>query len=225
MNFPKNMKLFGTVCSGLLINSLIIPQAVLAQETTSKLNPCPGLLCEEPSVPTTPSPYQVCLGVGGEAPAPSVLNPNPGIFSERPYNRSQGGFRSGNDPQTVPTLPPSNRLQAPASEQRQDPSAILALSDGRANIKLINNSGAKVTYQVIGDTAPRKLQGKSGVNLRGLSTPVTVTFQREDGGFLMVIPKPAQEKGTLEVILQETSDFNQDRSAMNIQSNGSVFLN
>jgi hypothetical protein len=49
MNFPKNMKLFGTVCSGLLINSLIIPQAVLAQETTSKLNPCPCLLYEEPS--------------------------------------------------------------------------------------------------------------------------------------------------------------------------------
>jgi hypothetical protein len=68
-------------------------------------------------------------------------------------------------------------------------------------------------------------KGKSGVNLRGLSTLVTVTCQREDGGFLMVTPKPAQEKGTLEVILQETSDFNQDRSAMNIQSNGSVFLN
>jgi hypothetical protein len=80
MNFTKNMKLFGTVCSGLLINSLIIPQAVLAQETTSKLNPCPGLLYEEPSVPTTPSPYQVWLGVGGEAPAPSVLNPNPGFL-------------------------------------------------------------------------------------------------------------------------------------------------
>jgi hypothetical protein len=251
MNFPKYMKLFGTVCSGLLMNLPIIPQAVLAKETTSKLNPCPGLLYEEPynirvivppvcppndltlilmqlgvlPVPTTPPPYQVRLGVGGEAPAPSALNPNPGIFSEHPYNRSQRGFRSGEDVQTVPTLPPSNSLQPPASEQRQDPSARMTLADSKVNIKLINNSGANVTYQVIGDTAPRKLQGKSGVTLRGLSTPVTVTFQREDGGFLMVTPKPGQEKGTLEVTLQETSDFNQDRSAMNIQSNGSVFLN
>lgn len=251
MNFSKYRQLFGTVCGGLLMSLPIIPQAVLAQETTSKLNPCPGIFYEEPynirvivpaicppndltlilmqigllPVPTTPSPYQVKLGVGGEAPVPSALNPNPGIFSEQPYNLSQRGFRSGDDAQTVPTLPPSNSLQPPAPEQRQDPSARIALADGKANIKLINNTGANVTYQVIGDTAPRKLQGKSDVTLRGLSTPITVTFQREDGGFLMVTPKPTEERGTLEVTLQETTDMKQDKRAMSIQANGSVFLN
>ncbi|MBK1987576.1 hypothetical protein A0J48_008500 [Sphaerospermopsis aphanizomenoides BCCUSP55] len=252
MNFPKYMQLFGTVCSGLLMSLPVIPQAVLAQQTTSKVNPCPGIFYEEPynikvivpaicppndltlilmqlgllPVPATPSPYQRNLGVGGEAPSPSALNPNPGIFQESPYNRSQRGSQSGDNAQIVPTLPsPSSSLQPPAPEQRQNPSARIALSNGKANIKLINNTGAKVTYQVIGDTAPRILEGKSDVTLRGLSTPVTVTFQREDRGLLRVTPKAAGEQGTLEVTLQETTDVNQDRGAMSIQSNGAVFLN
>ncbi|MGM3307260.1 hypothetical protein ACSQ6I_15025 [Anabaena sp. WFMT] len=205
MNIYKYSQLIGTFCGGLLIYLPIIPQVVMAQQTTSQVNPCPRIFYEEPHnnrvlvpqgcppnaltlrlmeqglIPVTPLPNQRNLGVGGESP--------------------------------------------PAPEQRQEPSARIALVNDKANIVLINDTGANVTYQVIGDTAPRILAGKSRTNLRGLSTPITVTFQREDRGLLMVTPKPAQEKGTLEVTLKETTDVNQDKSAMRIQANGEVFLN
>ncbi|MEA5577707.1 hypothetical protein [Anabaena sp. UHCC 0451] len=249
MNLQKYTQLFGIICGGLLISLPTISQVAIAQETTAKVNPCPGIFYEEPHnfrvlvpagcppnaftlrlmqlgiIPLSiiPLPDPSSLGVGGEA--PSALNPNPSIFNEPPYNLSQRAFQSGGDAQTVPTLPPSSRTQLPAPEQRQDPSTRMALADGKANIKLINNTGASITYQVIGDTAPRTLEGKSDVTLRGLNTPITVTFQRKDRGLLMVTPKPGEETGTLEVTLKETTDVNQDRSAMRIQSNGSVFLN
>jgi hypothetical protein len=250
MNLQKYAQFIGTVGSGLLISLSAIPQAVIAQQTTSKVNPCPGIFYEEPHnsrvlvppgcppnaltlmlmqlglIPFTiiPLPGQSGLGVGGEA--PSALNPNPTIFNEPPYNRSQLGFRPGGQIPTLPTRPPSSGvIQPPAPEQRQDPSTKIALADGKANIRLINNTGANITYEVIGDTASRTLEDKSDITLRGLSTPVTVTFQREDGGLLMVTPQPGRERGSVEVTLKATTDVNQDRSAMRIQSNGSVFLN
>jgi len=215
-------------------------------ETTSRVNPCPRIFYEEPHnnrvlvpagcppntltlrrmeqglIPATPLPDQRGLGVGGES--PSAVNPNPRIFNESPYNRSQpGGNTPPEQPSAVQNPAPDSGLQPPA--QRQEPSATIALADGKANIVLINDTGANVTYQVIGDTAPRVLAGKSRTNLRGLSTPVTVTFQREEGGLLMVTPRTVEEKGSLEVTLKETTDVNQDKSTMRIQENGSVFLN
>jgi hypothetical protein len=90
---------------------------------------------------------------------------------------------------------------------------------------LVNDTAANITYQVIGDTAPRSLQGKSDVTLQGLSAPVTVTFEREDGGQLTVTPQPSSEPGSLEVTFNEATDAAQGRSAMRIEPSGSVFLN
>ncbi|MBD2567753.1 hypothetical protein [Anabaena lutea] len=247
MNINKCTQLIGTVCGGLLMSLPAIPQLVMAQATTAKVNPCPRIFYEEPHnnrvlVPAgcppnaltqqfmrqgLITPNQSGLSVGGES--SSVLNPNPGIFNESPYNLSQRNSQpvSATIPQqqAVETRSPDSGLQPPAPEQRQEPSTRMALADGKANIMLINDTGADVTYQVIGDTAPRILAGKSSTNLTDLTTPVTVTFQREDRGLLMVTPKAAREKGTLEVTFKETTDVNQDKSAMIIQANGSVFLN
>jgi hypothetical protein len=91
---------------------------------------------------------------------------------------------------------------------------------------LVNDTAANVTFQVIGDTGPRSLQGKSDVTLQGLRAPVTVTFEREDGGQLIVTPQTASsEPGSLEVRFKEATDAAQGRSAMRIERNGSVFLN
>ncbi|TAF12254.1 MAG: hypothetical protein EAZ77_00175 [Nostocales cyanobacterium] len=207
MNFYKYAQLIGTFCGGLLISLTAISQVVIAQQTTSKVNPCPGIFYEEPHnyrvlVPLGCPPNAFTLRLMQLGIIPLYIIPLP----------SPGGLGVGGE-------------APPASEQRQDPSTRIALADGKANIKLINNTGAKITYEVIGDTAPRILQGKSDVTLRGLSTPITVTFQREDGGLLMVTPEPGGERGILEVTLKATTDVNQDRSAMRIQSDGSVFLN
>ena len=152
------------------------------------------------------------------------VNPRPSIFSEPPYNRSQapGSPESGTQ---QPSPSAVSNDQQPLVEPRQAPSATIALSNGMVNIKLVNNTAAKITFQVIGDTAPRSLEGKSDVTLQALKAPVTVTFERQDGGQLIVTPQGSSEAGSLEVTFKEATNAAQGRSAMRIERNGSVFLN
>ena len=237
-NFRKSAELFGAICGGLLIALPAIPQALaqqsVAQQSTPKINPCPRIFYEEPHnsqvvvpqgcppnaltkrlaaqgvLPTsaTPSPEQTTLGVGGEAPAPSVSSQRP-VSSDQTQQPSTGAVFS--DQQLL--------------QPRQTPSTTIALANNRVNVRLVNDTAANVTYQVIGDTAPRSLQGKSYVTLQGLRVPVTVTFERQDGGQLIVTPQPSSESGSLEVKFKEATNAAQGRSAMRIERNGSVFLN
>ncbi|MFN6566730.1 hypothetical protein [Dendronalium sp. ChiSLP03b] len=270
----KFTNLFGVICGGLLMSLPVIPRAVVAQQTTSpKVNPCPSIFYEEPHnnrvivprgcppnaltqrlaaqgllpvtpVPTTPSPYQTGLGVGGETPQSGTpgINPCPRIYYEEPFN-SRNIVPQGCPPNAItqqqqalgitpsqvtpvsPSVSPTKPTQPSVLPPRQAPSTTIALANGRVNIRLVNNTAANVTYQVIGDTAPRSLQGKSNVTLQGLSAPVTVTFQREDGGLLLVTPQPTSEPGILEVTFKEATDVSRDRGALRIDPNGSVFLN
>lgn len=233
-NFRKSAELFGAICGGLLISLPAIPQAI-AQESTPKINPCPRIFYEEPHnsrvvvpqgcppnaltqrlaaqgllpVPATPSQDQTRLGVGGEAPQPSAIPPRPAT----------------GDQTQQPSPGAASTDQTPLLQPRQTPSATIALANGKVNIRLRNDTAANVTFQVIGDTAPRSLQGKSDVTLQGLDAPVTVTFEREDGGQLIVTPQPSSEPGSLEVTFKEATNPAQGRSAMRIERNGSVFLN
>ena len=233
-NFRKSAELFGAICGGLLISLPAIPQ-VVAQQSPPKLNPCPRIFYEEPHnnqvvvppgcppnaltkrlaaqgllpAPATPSPEQTRLSVGGEAPESGVTTPRP-VANDQTQQPSPGAV-SSDQPQLL--------------QPRQTPSATIALANGTVNIKLVNNTAAKVTFQVIGDTAPRSLQGKSDVTLQGLKAPVTVTFEREDHGQLIVTPQPSSEPGSLEVTFKEATDATQGRSTMRIERNGSVFLN
>ncbi|MEA5617529.1 hypothetical protein VB711_06710 [Cronbergia sp. UHCC 0137] len=229
-----NYQLVSSICSGLIVSLSVIPQIVLAQEPVSSINPCPKIFYEEPHnnrvfvpqgcppnaitrrrmeqgfSPTPSTPNQREFGMGGEAPPRMEVQP-PGSTLPEP------SFRS-----TSPTF--GTRIQAPET-QKQYPRTVVSLADGKVNIKLVNNTNTDIKYQVIGDTGQRSLPVKSDFTLRDLSAPITVTFQREDGRFLMVTPKPTQESGMMEVTFQETGDVNQDRSAMSIQSDGAVFLN
>ncbi|OCQ90055.1 hypothetical protein BCD64_19160 [Nostoc sp. MBR 210] len=223
-------------------NRVVVPQGCPPNALTQRLAN-QGLLPANPTT-TTSSPYQTGLGVGGETPQTGAgkINPCPRIYYEEPFNSrnvvpqgcppnafSQGqGNISG---QGVPVSPQvstgeTTTTQTPSPSQQQTPSATIALANGKVDVKLINDTGAKVTYQVIGDTEARSLEGKSNVMLQGISAPVTVTFQREDGGLLLVTPQASTEQtGMLEVTLNEATDLSQDTKAMRIQQNGSVFLN
>ncbi|MBD2679547.1 MULTISPECIES: hypothetical protein [Nostoc] len=252
--FRKSAEFLGAICGGLLITLPAIPQAV-AQQSTPRVNPCPSIFYEEPHnsrvvvpqgcppnaltqrlaaqgllpVPATPSPEQARLGVGGEeSPVPS----QPGAIPPSPVPPTQGQV-----PPTSPqpgAIPPSQGQVPPTSPQpgatvpvqpAQTPNITIALTNSRVDIKLVNDTAANVTYQVIGDTAPRLLRGKSSVTLQRLTVPVSVTFQREDGGQLTVTPQTSSEAGTLEVTFNETADASQGRSALRIEQNGSVFFN
>ncbi|MEH1837884.1 MAG: hypothetical protein V7L20_03735 [Nostoc sp.] len=237
-NFRKSAELFGAICGGFLITLPAIPQALaqqsVPQQSTPKVNPCPRIFYEEPHnsqvvvpqgcppnaltqrlaaqgllrVPVTPSQEQTKLSVGGEAPVPNVSSQSP-VSADQTQQPATG---------TVST--DQQQLQP-----RQTPSTTIALANGKVNVTLVNDTAAKVTYQVIGDTAPRSLAGKSNVTLQALNAPVTVTFEREDGGQLIVTPQPSSESGSLEVRFNEATNATQGRSAMRIERNGSVFLN
>ncbi len=251
LNFPKYAEFFGTICGGLLIGVAAIPQVVLAQQLNSQVNRCPRIFYEEPHnnrvlVPqgcppnaltqrlleqglipespnaANPSPDQTGLGIGGEAPDVTNsrgLNPNPNIFREAPYNRFQGALTNP----STPVVQDSGVQTSP--RQQLSPIATITPKNGTVDVRLINNTGANVTYQVIGDTAPRSLQRKSNALLRSLSVPTTVTFYREDGGLLTVTPQITPQQGILEVTLRETTAVGRDRGVMRITENGGVFLN
>ncbi|MBD2198891.1 MULTISPECIES: hypothetical protein [Calothrix] len=151
---------------------------------------------------------------------------NSGSYST-PNNRNSAQQNTQTDnststyttPQGVPSQ--SNSVTSPS----QSPVATVALLDnGNVNIRLVNDTGANITYQVVGDTDQRSLGGQSDVILQSLRAPITVTFQRADGGLISVNAQ-ASETGLLEVRLDETTDVAQDKKAMRIQSNGSVFVN
>jgi hypothetical protein len=195
--FRKYAEFFGAICGGLLISVPVIPQ-VIAQESTPKLNPSPSIFSE--------APYNRSV---------VPLPPESGAKPPRPIPPTEG--------QTRP-VPPEPGATLPV-EPRQTPSATIALTNGKVNIKLVNDTAATVTYQVIGDTAPRSLEGKSDVTLQALNTPITVTFERQDSGQLIVTPQASSEPGNLEVKFNEATNATQGRSTMRIERNGSVFLN
>jgi hypothetical protein len=209
LKLRKSAELLGAICGGLLISVPAIPLAASAQQRTAGVNPCPRIFYEPPHN------TQVLV--------PQGCPPN--AFTQQ--RDAQGTSSTQTAPVTVsPQVPTTTTTPQPsATEPAQAPSATIALSNGKVTVRLVNDTAANITYEVIGDTPARSLTGKSDVMLQNLSAPVTVTFQREDGGLLTVTPQPSSEPGMLEVRLKEATDVGKDRGAMRIQQNGAVLLN
>jgi hypothetical protein len=113
----------------------------------------------------------------------------------------------------------------PFPEQQFIPKARIALASNRVNVMLMNKTNAAITYQAVGDTAPRTLPGRSTILLRGLKTPLTLTLDRQDAGLLKVTPQPSSKTpGTLEVTLDTTTNLGADATTLRIENTGSVFL-
>lgn len=119
---------------------------------------------------------------------------------------------------------PSNRVRSLLPKQ-QSLSKQLSPTGRQVNVKLVNQTGAPINYEVIGETNQRSLLGQSSVLLQELNTPRTLTFRRQDGGLLMVSPRMSKTPGMLVVTFTATTDLGMDKTAMTIQNNGNVFLN
>lgn len=207
-------------------------------QTTNRgqVNPCPQIYYQEPFNSRNPVPQGCPPNAFSQRRQSQQGNLNQGVpvspqsttgrTNTQTTLPSQGETSNqGTSVRSQPSTPRTTTVTPPPS-QLQAPSATIALANGQVNINLVNDTAATITYQVIGDTAPRTLQGKSSVMLRGIKAPVTVTFERQDGGLLSVTPRPSSEqRGMLQVSLDETTDVAQDKKAMRIQENGSVFLN
>ncbi|MBW4492932.1 MAG: hypothetical protein KME26_07565 [Oscillatoria princeps RMCB-10] len=128
------------------------------------------------------------------------------------------GFAQLNHPQTLHLT-----RTIPLPEQQNSPLARIEPVAGQLDIKLMNDTGDPITYQVIGDTKPRTLQAHSQVTLLDLKAPVNVTFQRPRGGLLQAQPYVARP-GVLELTFNETTDLGADKNALSVEKNGTVFV-
>ena len=114
----------------------------------------------------------------------------------------------------------------PLPEHQQVPSLTLASKQSHLNIQLVNETNAPIVYQAIGMTNGRIVSAGSSVNLRGLTVPTTLTFQRQDGGLLRAtVGELGSNSQTLQLVLDETADLGDSNVALNVESSGTVFLN
>ncbi|MBF2009472.1 MAG: hypothetical protein IGS49_29620 [Chlorogloeopsis fritschii C42_A2020_084] len=202
----KKTGLLGSIFGSLLIGLPAIPLAANAAPS-SALNPCPRIYYEEPHnnrvlVPEGCPPNAATLrlrGEGGVVVQPRVLVKPEGL--------------------------PVNRQPIPAPETRQDPIATVTPTAGTVDVRLKNNTNARITYQAIAHTQPRILAGGEEIVLQDLPTPVTITAVREDGGLLKFMPVAATESGMLAVSMDEETRLDDNQGVLRIQSDGQVFLN
>lgn len=213
LNKRKQARLITAVSGTLLIipimlvdNMALAVPRMQAEKRLSQASPSPG----NPGTSDTPS------------------KPRPSIFNEAPYNL-QPSTPPADSNTALPTKPETQSpsedvVQPPLPETQQPPSAMVTPVDGKINIRLINTTNAAVNYQLIGNTNQRTLKGNSDVTLQNITTPVTLTFGREDKGLLRVNAKAASS-GLLEVSLDETINLDEDKSTLVVQPTGAVFVN
>lgn len=115
-------------------------------------------------------------------------------------------------------------LPALAQTPLPAPAVIVAPVGNRVSIAMMNETGAPIDYEVIGDTQYRSLGGTSEILLQNLSVPTTLTFRRQDGGLLQASLQTTAA-GVLELRLSATTDFSRDRTALTIDRAGGVFIN
>jgi hypothetical protein len=238
----RSAELLGAICGGLLIGFPAIPLVAIAQQQPNgKTNPCPKIFYEEPhnsevAAPQgcPPNDYTRMNPQGSQESSSDHNSPKKQSFdgensngsTSRIYNSSQSSMtNSGDKNDSSSQQTQSSVTQTSSPQHRAAAVAIVTPTNGRVSVKLVNQTNAPISYQAIGDTAPRILQGKSNVTLQGLHMPATVTFHREDGGLLMVTPQASFQQGSLQLTLQETTDLRMDRSALRIEENGLVYLN
>jgi len=200
----KKVGLAVTSVGTLLISFFTMAKSAAAQQSNSKVNPCPSIYYEEP--------HRNRIRV------PAGCPPNAATLKLQQQGQTLG------QPTVVPVRPSVNVIQPPAPESRQGAIATVIPTAGTVDVKLKNNTNAGISYQAVGHTQPRFLVGGQEFVLRDLPTPITITLVREDGGLLKVIPMSTSE-GTLSVSLDETTNFDNNQGVLRIQRDGQVFLN
>ncbi|MBW4515667.1 MAG: hypothetical protein KME11_10625 [Timaviella obliquedivisa GSE-PSE-MK23-08B] len=105
------------------------------------------------------------------------------------------------------------------------PDSAMTPVNGRVNIRFINETGADIEYQVVGDTEYRTLAGDGEMILRDLPVATSLTFRRTDSGLLRVQFRADDPAGTIVVRVSATNDFALDRTTLYIDQQGMIFFN
>jgi hypothetical protein len=155
-----------------------------------------------------------------------AINPCPGIYYEEPHNSTRivpmgclpnAATQMLRDQQSTPSAIPTSFDNQQTSITRVTP------SQGLISIRLRNNMGTMVTYQAIGETSPRSLEGGQEILLRNLPVPITMTLQRSDGGLVRLMPMVSNQEGVLGVSVNAATGLNDSQLTLGIQSQGEVY--
>jgi hypothetical protein len=126
-------------------------------------------------------------------------------------------------PAASPSGMPSTTTDAPTRFPM--PSARVTPAEGMIVIKLVNTTNAVINYQIVGVTPQRTLGEQSEIVLKTIQVPITLTYQRPDGGLLLVRPQATAMPGMLQVSFGATTELATDTKSLEIQEDGKVILN
>lgn len=160
---------------------------------------------------------------------PPVQQGKPAIIEEPAGKPTQSESDSSRPTQTAPasTLQPREQTRPQTTGDLPPrfpfPSATVSPVNGQVTLKLINPSNVVVEYQVASGTRPMLLGQQSETTLK-FPVSLNLTYQREDGGLLLVRPT-VTGPGVLEVRFEATGDINLDTRSLSINEQGTVFLN
>ena len=220
----KNIGLWGVICGSLIVGIPAIPSVAKAQ-----LNPCPGIYYTEPfntrAIPPEGCPPNEAVQLRGgtqQQVTPGVPGATPAV---PPQTQTQ--TLTCPPPSQAAAQPPGQGMdQPPSPENRSQAIATVMPTDGMVEVQLMNNTNAVITYEVVGQTQRRYLQGGEETVLRGIPTPATITLVRQDEGLLEVKAMAASDQeGLLEVSLDEDQNLDDTQGVLRIQEDGQVFLN
>ncbi|MEP0801498.1 hypothetical protein [Funiculus sociatus] len=209
----KSVELVGAICGTLLIGLPAIPLAASAMPV-SKVNPCPGIYYEEPFNRTHLAPQ-------GCPPNAAAQRVQIGGIPNRAVTTGREVFM---EPLT-PAPAPVGVIQPPLPETSSNAIAVVTPINGKVDVKLKNNTNAIISYEAIGHTQRRFIQGGEEIVLQDLPTPVTITTVRQDKGLVDVAPISTSQAGMLMISLDESRNLDDNLGALRIQRDGQVFLN
>jgi hypothetical protein len=129
---------------------------------------------------------------------------------------------------TLPVLAVSPALANPPQMIAQvtpTPDSAMTPVNGKVSIRFVNETGADIEYQVVGDTEYRTLAGNAEMTLKDLPVAATLTFRRKDAGLLRVQFRADDPTGTIVVNVGATTDFALDRTTLYIDQQGKIFFN
>jgi hypothetical protein len=185
---------------------------LVAQTLPIGAKPCARIFYEEP--------YDDYVIVPEECPPNTATQQarETGRLSDRQEDAAYGSQleqvpdRQADDTYTIPT------------EQSSEPVATVIPAEGTVDVMLKNNTNAVVRYQAVGYTDYLSLEGGAEVLIENVPLPSTVTFARQDDGFVEVKPVTATD-GMLTVNLDEDrTPLDRNQGVLRIRESGQVYL-
>jgi hypothetical protein len=116
-------------------------------------------------------------------------------------------------------------IEVPPVETIQSPSGSVSVMEGVISIKLINKTNAKIRYATLGKNSRFDLNGMAEVTLKNVKVPLSFFFRRLDNGFLQPKILTSVTAGLIEIELDATTDFGEDRTTMWVNQDGIVYFN